>query len=158
MARKYTGTTDGISDGRRGGLEAMQKTLMYLFDAKNLGTWVVRNMRNNANPPRLSVHATGRAADIQPKNDAETDRLVKFLVDNAETLGIEEVHDYKDGAYGKGWRCSRKEHGGLSGWKQWTSNDNGGSAGALWCHYELSPIFADSPTLVHKAFAKIFKK
>ena len=157
MARKYTGTKDGISDGRRGGLEAMQKTLMYLFSAKDLGTWVVRNMRNNANPPQLSVHATGRAADIQPKTDAETNRLVKFLVDNADTLHIEEVHDYKDGTHGRGWRCWRRELDGKAGWKQWTAEDNGGSAGSLWCHYELAPDFADSPEKVAAAFKKIFK-
>ena len=141
----YTGTKDGAAKGKRAGLEAMQQTLMFLFNAKNLGTWVVRNMRNNANPPQLSVHATGRAADIQPKTDADTNRLVKFLVDNAAALHIEEVHDYKDGTHGRGWRCSRRELDGKAGWKQWTAQDNGGSAGSLWCHYELAPDFADSP-------------
>ena len=154
----YTGTKDGASKGKRAGLEAMQKTLMYLFDAKNMGTWVVRNMRNNANPPQLSVHATGRAADIQPKKDTETNRLVKFLVDNAEALHIEEVHDYKDGTHGRGWRCWRRELGGKAGWKQWTVSDNGGSAGGLWCHYELAPDFADSPEKVAAAFKKVFSK
>ena len=157
MSRTYTGTKDGAAKGKRAGLEAMQQTLMFLFNGKNLGTWVVRNMRNNANPPQLSVHATGRAADIQPKNDAETNRLVKFLVDNADTLHIEEVHDYKDGTHGRGWRCWRRELDGKAGWKQWTALDNGGSAGSLWCHYELAPDFADSPEKVAAAFKKIFK-
>ena len=154
----YTGTKDLASKGKREGLEAMQKTLMYLFDAKNLGTWVIRNMRNGANPPQLSVHATGRAADIQPKNDADTNKLVKFLVDNAEILHIEEVHDYKDGTHGKGWRCWRRELDGKAGWKQWTASDNGGSAGALWCHYEIAPDYADSAAKVEAAFKKVFGK
>jgi hypothetical protein len=154
----YTGTKDGAAKGKRAGLEAMQNTLKYLFDAKNLGTYVLRNMRNNASPPQLSVHATGRAADIQPKTDAETNKLIKFLVDNAETLHIEEVHDYKDGTHGRGWRCSRRELDGKAGWKQWTAQDNGGSAGALWCHYEIAPDFADSPEKVAAAFKKVFGK
>ncbi len=156
--RSYTGTKDGAASGKRAGLEAMQKTLMYLFNAQNLGTWIVRNMRNNANPPQLSVHATGRAADIQPKTDADTNRLVKFLVDNAATLHIEEVHDYRDGTHGRGWRCWRRELGGKAGWKQWTATDNGGSAGGGWCHYELAPDFADSPAKVEAAFKKVFGK
>jgi hypothetical protein len=154
----YTGTKDGAAKGKRAGLEAMQQTLMFLFNGKNLGTWVVRNMRNNADPPQLSVHATGRAADIQPKTDADTNRLVKFLVDNAETLHIEEVHDYKDGTHGRGWRCWRRELDGKAGWKQWSASDNGGSAGALWCHYEVAPDFADSPAKVEAAFKQIFGK
>ena len=154
----YTGTKDGAAKGKRAGLEAMQQTLMFLFNGKNLGTWVVRNMRNNANPPQLSVHATGRAADIQPKSDTDTNRLVKFLVDNAATLHIEEVHDYKDGTHGRGWRCSRRELDGKAGWKQWTATDNGGSANSLWCHYELAPDFADSPEKVAEAFKKVLGK
>lgn len=152
--RKYTGTSDGIAHAKRAGLEEMQKTLMYLFKAQNLGTFVVRNIKGK--PGVLSVHSTGRAADIQPPSEAETNKLIAFLVDHAEIFQLEECHDYKDGLWGKGWRCSRRELDGKAGWKQWTSTDNGGSAGGGWCHYEISPEMADSPVKVKAAFAKIF--
>lgn len=43
---------------------------------------------------RLSVHATGRAADIGYKDKATAALWANWLVANYQTLGIEEVHDY----------------------------------------------------------------
>lgn len=141
MARKYTGTSDGAAKAKRAGTEKLQALLCKKYAAKNLGTYVVRNMRGSSN---LSVHATGRAADIQGPNRKVTNEIIAFLEANADKLQIEEIHDYDDGEWGKGWRCSRKELGGKAGWKQWTATDNGGSKGAQWCHWEISPKLADN--------------
>jgi hypothetical protein len=119
----------------------------------NLGTWAVRNMRGS---DRLSVHATGRAADIGYKDKATAALWANWLVANYEVLGIEEVHDYagttKPGTekWGRGWRCNRN---GKPGWKDWTETANGGSGGGKWLHVELTPAMADSP----KAFVKAWK-
>jgi hypothetical protein len=152
MARKYTGTSDGAAKAKRAGTEKLQALLCKKYAAKNLGTYVVRNMRGSSN---LSVHATGRAADIQGPNRKVTNEIIAFLEANADKLQIEEIHDYDDGEWGKGWRCSRKELGGKAGWKQWTATDNGGSKGAQWCHWEISPKLADNAHAVAALWKEI---
>jgi hypothetical protein len=134
MARKYTGNSDGAAKGKRPGTEKLVDLCHRRWDSKNLGTWVVRDMRGK--PGQLSVHATGRAADIQFPNDKVKAQAVDWFVAHADALGIEEIHVYDAGKWGKGWRVGR-------GWKQWTESDNGGTPGADWLHVEISPEFAD---------------
>ena len=62
----YTGTTDGAATGKRAGTEKFVE-IITKKGFTNLGTWAVRNMRGS---DRLSVHATGRAADIGYKDKA----------------------------------------------------------------------------------------
>jgi hypothetical protein len=160
MARKYTGTSDGPAKAKRAGTEKLQQLLCKKYGAKSLGTYVVRNMRGSNN---LSVHATGRAADIQGPNRRATLDIIEFLEANAQKLMIEEIHDYAhdpDGkgpgkAWGRGWRCSRKELGGKAGWKIWDAEDNGGSPGAAWCHWEISPKLADNAQAVTALWKEI---
>ena len=146
---KYTGNTDP-SDGPRAGTEKFVEIVTKRYGFTNLGIWANRPMRGT-NPPRLSVHATGRACDIGYSDPAVAAKFALWLVANAETLGIEEVHDYSGitkkgtGRWGRGWRCERKELGGKAGWKNWTATDNGGSAGGKWLHIELTPDIADNP-------------
>lgn len=164
MPIPYTGNTDP-ANGPRPGTEKMIEILGSRWKFRNLGIWANRPMRGS-NPPRLSVHATGRAVDagFDPKNAALVGQVCLWLEKNHEVLGIEEIHDYsgvsKKGTemWGRGFRCSRKELGGKPGWKDWTETDNGGTPGmgkiaSAWIHLELAPKMADDP----QAFVKAWK-
>jgi hypothetical protein len=82
-----------------------------------------------------------------------------FLVNNADELCIEEAHQYNykakgaTKAWGRGFRCSRADKN--QGIKDWNAQDNGGTPGGLWIHYEVSP-HAD-PTAIAAAFKAIPK-
>jgi len=129
-------------------LELMTKR----YGTKSLGTYANRNMRNDAQPPQLSVHATGAALDAQYKDEAQA-RIIWdwFLgssiidgktVQHSERLGLVELHWYAYGDFGCGWRCSRGE--GKSGVKIFTATDNAGSysGSPKWHHIELSKEMA----------------
>jgi hypothetical protein len=89
----------------------------------------------------MSVHATGRAADIgfadTKAGRADAVEAMLWFVKYYKELGIEEVHDYGGLINGtwQGWRCNRK---GKPGWKLWTDTDNGGSKNGRWIHVELA--------------------
>jgi hypothetical protein len=144
---KYTGSTDGAAKGKRPGTEKFVQLMVKRWGFTNLGTWAVRTMRGSN---RLSVHATGRAADLGWKNPATAAEVANWLVANYKHLGIEEVHDYAGTTktsckkWGRGWRCNRD---GVPGWKDWTATANGGTPGGKWLHVELTPEMADNPEL-----------
>lgn len=138
---KYTGTSDGVAKEKRPGTERFVYLCNRRWQFKNLGTWVVRDIKGK--PGTLSVHATARALDTSYGTDkAAGKEAILWFVEHAATLGLEEVHDYsgitKKGCetWGRGWRIGR-------GWKDWTADDNGGSQKATWIHVELAPRFAD---------------
>jgi hypothetical protein len=152
---KYTGF-DKVADGKIPATEKFVELCGKRWGFKNLGTLVVRVMRSapadiqKLDPhdpkckPYMSVHATGRAADIDFGGDKEkaVQAINWFTRDDVvAALGIEEVHDYagntKKGCekWGRGWRIGR-------GWKDWTATDNGGTPGAGWIHVEISPTAA----------------
>lgn len=151
VVRKYTGTKDGAAKGKREGTELFQRLICKRFKSRNLGTWVVRNIKNSKN---LSVHATGRAGDTLPKNRKDALAIIAWLETHAELFEVEAIHDYLydiDGngpavGYGRGWRVNR-------GWKVWTAKDNGG-VGGLWVHWEISPRMADDAKAVRNAWNK----
>jgi hypothetical protein len=73
----------------------------------NLGCYGVRPIRGGTT---WSSHAFGAAQDMSyregPDRDVIVNEVIPFLVDNAETLGIQRVHDYIAKRYwqiGKGW-------------------------------------------------------
>jgi len=144
MPRTYTGTTDGVSVGKRVGLEILVVLCHKRWATKNLGTHVVRDIRDK--PGQLSVHATGRAADIQFFNRAALIEAIRWFIKHADALGVEELHDYAYGKYGRGWRVGRKGifKRGWKGWKIYTATNNAGSIGAGWLHIEISPSMADN--------------
>ena len=127
---------DKDSDGKRQGTERMVFLCGRRWNAKNLGTWQVRSMRGSNNP---SVHGTGRAADILIEDKHLKHQAIDWFTrpDVVAALGIQELHVYNAGEWGKGWRIGR-------GWKQWTKTDNGGSKGGKWLHIEIDNSLADN--------------
>ena len=122
------------------------------WSTKSLGTYVVRNMRNDLQPPQLSVHATGAAADVQYADEKQARIIWDWLlgssvidgktVQHSERMRIVELHWYAYGDYGAGYRCSRGE--GKAGVKIFTATDNAGSyqGSPRWFHIELSKEMA----------------
>lgn len=156
MGRKYTGW-DANATGKRAGLEKFVELTVKHFNngVWNVGTWSVRNMKNDG-PPRPSVHGTGRAADLSWRankgkgfgNYQTACQVVDFWVANAELFLIEEIHDYHLAPFGRGWRCDR------SAWKVYTKNTIG-SPGGDWFHVEIAPQHADNPAYYEQAFASL---
>ena len=125
--------------------------MVFLFQMKNLGIYANRPVRGGKG---LSVHKTGRACDLggTPKQCKEA---TAFLIDFADRLQIEEVHDYKGNyiatkGFGAGWRCDR------NAWRVYDKNTIG--PGGNWVHYEISPQMADDPALVDKVFTDILNE
>jgi hypothetical protein len=151
MSRPYTGTKDGVARGARAGTKQFQALMVYLFQMRSLGIYANRSVRGSSS---LSVHATGRAADLGG-SDEKIIRAINFLVDFADDLGVEAVHDYgnrvKPGKFGAAWKCDR------DGWKVYTAPTIG-SPGAKWVHYEISPAMADDPDAVNAAFTDVLNR
>jgi len=158
--RPYTGNKDGVSKGKREGLEHLVACIGYLSGNKlwNNGTRVVRPMRGKTS---LSVHATGRAADISYRkvNGKGSDRAyslvwIDLLVKHADELGLELLTDYsytKGLGGGRTWKCDRNawldnKRGVISG---------GGSPSSDWFHIEISPEMADSIPKVQEVINRI---
>jgi len=140
MKRPYTGTKDGAATGKRVGTEWLIKALKARWGFSNLGTWVVRDVRGKKGV--LSVHATARAIDAGYMNNAKARakavEVAEWLVANAAALGIEEVHDYAYGKFGRGYRCDR------DAWKVYKNvEESAGSIGGKWLHIELNPKMAN---------------
>lgn len=146
--RAYTGTKDGAAKAKRPGTEWLQRALGARWGFSNLGTFVVRDMRGK--PGQLSVHATGRALDAGYMNNVKARNkaveVAEWLARNADALGIEEIHDYAYGRYGRGWRCSRGK------WTTYTAKNNAGSIGGRWLHVELTPAMADNAAALSDAW------
>ena len=134
---------------------------------KSLGTYANRNMRNDAQPPQLSAHATGAALDAQYRDEAQARIIWNWFlgssiidgktVQHSERLGLVELHWYAYGDYGAGWRCSRGE--GKSGVKIFTATDNAGSyqGSPSWHHTEISKEMAADATKFEAAWRSLPK-
>lgn len=140
---------DKDSDGKREGVERFVSLCSRRWNAKNLGTWQVRKMRGSNNP---SVHGTGRALDILIEDKDLKAQAVAWFTrpDVVAALGIQEVHVYNAGEWGKGWRIGR-------GWKTWTKTDNGGSKGGKWLHIEVDNSLADSASDMERVWRSLPK-
>jgi hypothetical protein len=152
-SRPYTGNKDPQA-AKREGTKVFLDYMCFLFGVKSLGIYANRPMRSGNG---LSVHATWRAVDASGTKEQRT-KMIEFLFAHRDALGVEEIHSYDGTAvplpnltkYGAGYRCDR------DGWKRWDEKSNGGTPGASWVHYEISPLMADHPDLVHQAMKKIF--
>lgn len=155
---KYTGSTDAEGQTEaRPGTEKLVDIMHKKWGFTNLGIYANRPMRGST---RLSVHATGRAADCGIPTDKQIDdkwvsEIFVWLTKNYLTLGIEEVHQYWFKEWGRGFRCDRN---GKHGVKEWSATDNGGTPGGRWLHIELAPAMADNPTKLVRAWKSIAGK
>lgn len=143
--RPYTGVKDGAAKKRRPGTERLAYLICRRHKFLNAGTWVVRDMRGK--PGQLSVHATGRAMDVNYGNDrAGGVYLASWLVRHADALGIEAIHDYR-AVRPRAWRCDR------AAWKYTDDLGPGGS----WLHIEISPTSADDGARIERIFRSLSK-
>lgn len=153
MKRPYTGY-DKTASGKRAGFEMLVKLLSTHFGLWNNGTWGVRDMRGK--PGKPSVHATGRAGDLSWRgaphrgtgNYQDAVRMMDFLIEHADALGVEAVFDYYPQPWGRGWKCDR------GAWQVYSSKAFSGAPGGDWVHVEISNEFADNPQHYVDFFAK----
>ena len=144
MSRPYTGTSDGIAKGKRPGLEAFVDAIENASGFWNNGTYQIRHIRGA--PSRVSVHSTGRAADISRRNyrgrpGESRDNMIAlcdWLVANADAIGLEYLADYEHKPAGRGWKCTREE------WREYGRGVIRYGGSGDWIHIELSPEKADS--------------
>lgn len=133
--RKYTGW-DKNGTGTAPGLKALLDIILFLNlgKTKNLGTFVVRDMKGK--PGKPSVHSTGRAADIGWSDRAAIEGVMEWLVANNETLDVEYVADYFPKPGGRAWRCDR------DAWKEYPKGLIQGAPNGRWIHIEVGPRLA----------------
>lgn len=160
--RPYTGF-DKVGTETHPAAKQLAKCLEARFGMNYMGGLVVRVMRSApaavqklapTDPrckPYMSVHATGRAIDVGHSDAKKLGEIFEFLVDNADELFLEEVHQYSyrapgaKKAWGRGYRCSRaKKNRGIV---EWDAKNNGGTPGGMWLHFEVAPN-ADAATLL----------
>jgi hypothetical protein len=143
VKRPYTGNKDGAAAGEHPQLTALMKELFKAYSPAlwNNGSWGVRNMRGKES---LSVHATGRAADISFRNMGDGKRGVAqggrkyamaamdYLVKHADALGIEMIIDYFPAPHGRAAKCDRD-----MAWQKYTKATVSGAPNGDWFHVEV---------------------
>ncbi len=105
----------------------------------NLGIYVNRAVRNPYAKGALSTHATGWSCDIgYPSTRAGRRTAVEaweWLLAHTEELRIAEIHDYRFGEFGRGYRCSRGE--GQKGVVEYRNAKESAGKGGSWLHVEI---------------------
>ena len=152
--RPYTGF-DKVGTATHPAAKKLAELLGKRYKMSYMGGLVVRAMRSApasvqklapTDPrckPYMSVHASGRAVDVGSNDPKILAAVFEFLVDNADELFIEEVHQYNfkapgaKKAWGRGYRCSRANKN--RGIVNWDAKNNGGTPGGMWIHYEVAP-------------------
>lgn len=147
MTRQYTGF-DSLAKGTQPGLRALVDLICFLNHGKitDLGTWMVRDARGKTGVP--SVHGTGRAADLGWFDRKDGERLIDWLVTNADTLGLEILIDYHPRPFGRAWRCDRGR------FKTYLKRTVAGAPGGRWIHIEISPTMAKNKKAMEAAIVK----
>lgn len=153
MNRKYPYfPTVPVASGKQAGTEWFVMACRRRWGFKNLGTWVVRDMRGKPGQP--SVHSSGAAMDIgygPTKEDrAKAVQAWNWFLQNSKALGIVAVHDYSFGKFGRGYRCSRGE--GSDGVLVYKNRGESAGAGGRWLHVELDPHMATSEDAIKAAW------
>jgi murein L,D-transpeptidase YcbB/YkuD len=152
--RPYTGTTDGAARGKRPGLEGFVAAIQERSGGQlwNNGTYGIRSKRGKSS---LSVHATGRAADISRRKYGKhpgtsrqnLEKVCDWLVEHAEDIGLEYLADYEYGNGGRGWRCDRDD------WQIYRPGIIAGGGSGDWLHLELQGEKADSTDWIDTVMA-----
>ena len=157
--RPYTGVSDGQATKEGAGLRVLVNFLLKKYPAlHDNGTFGIRDKRSH--PGSLSVHATGRAVDLSYRHIKAKGLGIRFggrrqamqccrwLVENADTLGLEMILDYFPQKFGRGWKCSR------GGWTKYTSKQISGAPGGDWIHVEIAPAQANSAIVMRQRIAR----
>jgi len=152
--RTYTGF-DKVGTATHPAAKKLSDLIQRRWKMNYMGGLVIRVMRSapaaihKLDPydakchPYMSVHATGRAVDIGHHDPKVLDTVFTYLVQHADELHLEEIHQYNyrapgaQKAWGRGYRCSRADKN--SGVKLFSSSDNAGTPGGMWIHYEVAP-------------------
>ena len=147
MTRPYTGF-NGNSRAALPGTVALRDLILFLNEGKltHLGTYAKRDARGKPGQP--SVHSTGRAVDIGYTTRKDIEPVMKWLVDNADLLGVEMVADYWPKPWGRAWRCDR------AAWKVYDRRTIHGAPGGRWIHLEISPTIAQDAAAMNAALEK----
>jgi peptidoglycan hydrolase-like protein with peptidoglycan-binding domain len=154
--RPYTGYDD-TATGKRAGFETFIDLLETHFGLWNNGTYGVRKKRGKSS---ISVHATGRAGDLSWRgspyrgsgNYQDACRMMEFVVEHADALGVEAVFDYYPQPWGRGWKCDR------DAWQVYDKKAFSGAPGGDWVHIEVSNEHADDPQYYIDFFEKALGK
>lgn len=154
--RPYTGTSEGVGGGRRAGLEAFVHAIETASGRKawNNGTYGIRAKRGKAGKG-LSVHSTGRAADISRRayngrpgcSRAEFEAFIDWMIRHADAIGLEYLADYEPKPGGRGWRCDREA------WQTYRPGIIAGGGSGDWVHVEIDPEHADSTDWISAVMA-----
>lgn len=138
--RPYTGIKDGPAKAATPHIKALVRNLSQKYPALwDNGTWGIRNKRDKNT---LSVHATGRAADVSwrhmgdgrgiPKGGrAQAVEAMDFLFKYRDELGIEMIIDYFPKPFGRAYRCDRDS------WMTYEKSTVSGAPGGDWFHVEV---------------------
>jgi hypothetical protein len=119
------------------------------YGVKSLGAYVNRDMRDK--PGEKSVHSTGFACDFSYKDEAQARVIWDYLLKYSAELGVCELHWYRFGEFGAGYRCSRGE--GKAGVKVYKNRAESAGVGGQWLHLEL----AEQDSAVWEAFFRAHK-
>ena len=126
-SRKLYEPASAPSRGKLSGTETFSRLSRRRWGFTNLGTWVVRDVRNQ--PGVMSQHAAGRALDLQYVDRVDALEACGWFVQYADELGVALINDYMAGRYGRTWLCSR------AAWRTHTSETIG--IRGSWVHVEL---------------------
>lgn len=95
--------------GPKAGVETCSRLARRRWGFSDLGTWVVRDMRNQ--PGKMSQHAAALALDLgYPATTAGRKAALEactWFAFYADELGISLINDYMHGQYGRTWLCDR---------------------------------------------------
>lgn len=103
--------------GKQPGTETFSALTRRRWGFGNLGTWVIRDIRNQ--PGTMSQHATGRAADFNYTDRVKAIEAMNWFVQYADELGVALINDYMHGDFGRTWICDR------AAWRSHTKNTIG---------------------------------
>lgn len=142
--RPYPGATIPAK-GKRPGTERFVLLARRRWQFVNLGTWVVRDIRDK--PGQLSVHATGRAMDLGYADRSKAIEAMNWFVEHNAALGVTLVNDYLHGSHGRTWKCDRQA------WLVHKKPTIGGRG--HWFHVELDAWAADDPSLLEKVWRSL---
>ena len=131
--------------GPKAGTDTFARLSRRRWQFSNLGTWVVRDMRNK--PGTMSQHAAALAADLgydaTKAGRAAALEACTWYVQYADELGIALINDYMHGDYGRTWISDR------AAWRTHTSSTIGIRYRGL--HIELHSWAANLPADKYEA-------